>query len=94
MQHSGAPTRLLDWTENALIALFFAVKGKGTADDRGKEKIVAAVWILEPCELNKRVTGIDEVIAPSAMAGMVSKHKETYDRWLPDITCQKITANT
>jgi hypothetical protein len=28
MQHSGAPTRLLDWTEGALIALYFAVRNK------------------------------------------------------------------
>lgn len=84
MQHSGAPTRLLDWTESALIALYFAVRGKGTADETGKEKTDAAVWILEPWKLNEHVTRIKEVIAPSAKAGMVTKHGEVYGRWLPD----------
>lgn len=38
-QHHGVPTRLLDWTKNILVALFFAVASSETTD--------AAVWCLD-----------------------------------------------
>lgn len=47
MQHYGVPTRLLDWTESALTALFFSVTDSGNAQKDG------ALWILLPTELNK-----------------------------------------
>jgi hypothetical protein len=76
MQHCGAPTRLLDWTEGALIALHFAVRNKSDESD-------AAVWVLDPWELNKTVLGIDEVIAPSAEAALFELDARRYDLWLP-----------
>jgi hypothetical protein len=76
MQHSGAPTRLLDWTEGALMALYFAVRNKSDKSD-------AAVWVLNPWALNTSVLGVDEVIAPSAEAGLFELDAERYARWLP-----------
>jgi len=47
MQHYGVPTRLLDWTESPLTALYFSVI------DEKKDDTDAALWSLKPTELNK-----------------------------------------
>jgi hypothetical protein len=76
MQHHRAPTRLLDWTEGALIGLYFAVREKPGYHD-------AAVWVLDPWELSLRVLRRDEVIPPGD-PGTSREDRQRYDPWLPE----------
>lgn len=48
MEHYGVPTRLLDWSDGALVALYFALKPAKMAHD-------AAVYMLDPWWMNKLV---------------------------------------
>ena len=67
-QHNGIPTRLLDWTENFITALFFATDGL-------KDGTNPCVWIVRPTQVNKLSLSWPGLISP--------ERNDEVNAWMP-----------
>ena len=63
-RHYGLPTRLLDWTENALIALYFS------CDDANSDGMV---FLLKPVDLN-RTSKFNRILNPQQDAEFIARY--------------------
>ena len=81
MQHFGVPTRLLDWSEGAMMATFFAADHDSTRCECGRGACKPTLWVLDPIGLNRRNSRLDGY---GDAISVLATSDEAIEAWSPE----------
>lgn len=93
MQHFGVHTNLMDWTENAFTALYFALE-KVLIGEKSDSKTDAALWIFSPQLYNeaRKYMIMNEAAKEACTEAAFQKSLKTtegYDGMIPNISVKQ-----
>lgn len=80
MQHYGLPTRLLDWTGNLLMGVYFSLDHKVDECSCGTAACQPTIWVLDPVKLNRTNPRLDGL-----PVGVLATSDKLLEQWEPGV---------